>query len=950
MRPMYISRIRVSVFYFLIFLTGSFIVNGQETTPQQDERYTAAKKLITETEPLLAKGTAEARRAAIEKYQEALTLFRAIGDKTQEAAALNDIGTIYDALGEKQKALDFLNQALPLRRAADDKQGEAVTLNNTGVVYRSLGEMRKALDCYNRALQIIRSTGDRESEATMLNNLGAVYRALGELQKALDVYAQALPVWNVLKNVRGEAVTLSNLGGVYRSLGNQEKALEFYNQSLTRAREAKDRRIEGETLNNIGAAYRAISNHQRALEVFNQALEIRKSVGDRRGEAITLTNLGSVSVSLGDNQKGLEFNEQALKLYRTTGDRSGEAIALHNMGEIFFIIGEKEKPLNYFNDALALRRAVEDYQGEATTLFSIARLDREEGRLSESQNKIETVLSIVENLRSKVLSSELRASYFANVQKYYEFYISLLMSLHKQTPMKGFDSLALQASERARARSLLDLLQEANADLKQNVDAKLLSREKELLELINTKAAQQSLAYINPQRAAFAKSLGEEINGLSNEYETLQAKIKQSNPRYAELTKTQAPTLADIQTLLDKETLLLEYKLGEEKSYLWIVSQDKLETYDLPARKEIETLAKQVYELLIERNRKPEGETPIQKKSRLESAEEQLKTTSSRLSEILLAPSAQLGNKRLVIIADGTLQFIPFAALLSPKSAQTNSALSTQHSALSLANEIINLPSIAVLAQLRRDKNNLSVANRTIAVFADPVFEKDDPRIQNALQKKTEVQNSFANSLRDFDFGQTPKGLPRLFASREEANAIVSFAPRNTSIKALDFDANRERAMSDELGHYRILHFATHGLLNTTRPELSGVVLSLYDNKGNERDGFLRLNQIYNMKLSTDLVVLSACSTALGKDVKGEGLIGLTRGFMYAGANKIIASLWKVDDEATAELMKFFYQNLFQKKMSASQSLRAAQMDMQKQTRWRSPYYWSAFVLQGDWK
>ncbi len=911
-------------------------------TPQ-DEKRLAAQKLVTEAQELYAKGTAESRRKALENYQAAAAMWHVSGDKAEEAAALSDIGTVYDSLGEKQKALEFLNQALPLRREAGDRQGEATTLINLGAVYRSLGEVRKAVEYYDRSLLISRSIGDRESEASTLNNLGAAYRALGELQKALDAYAQALPLWKALSNRRGEAVTLSNLGGVYRSLGEPEKSLEFYNESLASAREAKDRRIEGETLNNIGAVHRALGNQQQALEFFNQALEIRRAVGDRRGEVITLNNLGGVAVSLAEYPKALELYQQTLKLWRVVGDRSGEASALHNIGEVFYINGEKDTALKYFSDALILRRAVEDYQGEATTLYGIARIARDTGDLSEAQREIEAVLVIVENLRSKVANPELRASYFANVQKYYEFYISLLMSLHKQTPAKNFDASALQASERARARGLLDLLQEAKVDLKQNVEAKLLAQEKTLLDLINAKAALQVQAYGNPQKAAAAKSLGVEINQLSDEYETLQAQIKRSNPRYAGLTDTQPIALADMQKSLDRQTLLLEYKLGDERSFLWHITPDKLESYELPPRAEIETLARQTYQLLIERNRRIAGETTALNQTRIAAADAQLQKSASRLNQILLAPVAsQLGNKRLVIVADGALQFIPFGVLTAPNSEQ----------ALIAANEVVTLPSIAVLAELRRLSGRVANTRASVAVFADPVFEQDDPRLQQAMKGKSGSQknSTLPQAVRDFEPEQNSSGLPRLLASREEAKTIMSFAPRSTFFSALDFEASRERATSAEVGQYRVVHFATHGLLNTTRPELSGIVLSLYDAQGNARDGFLRLNQIYNLRLSSDLVVLSACRTALGKEIKGEGLIGLTRGFMYAGAPRVIASLWKVNDEATSELMKLFYRNLLQKRLTASQALREAQVEMQKQARWRSPYYWGAFVLQGDWR
>ncbi|MGZ8847843.1 MAG: CHAT domain-containing protein, partial [Pyrinomonadaceae bacterium] len=263
-----------------------------------------------------------------------------------------------------------------------------------------------------------------------------------------------------------------------------------------------------------------------------------------------------------------------------------------------------------------------------------------------------------------------------------------------------------------------------------------------------------------------------------------------------------------------------------------------------------------------------------------------------------------------------------------------------------------SLPSIAVLAQLRHEQTGRPSPAKAVAVFADAVFESDDPRLPVAARRRVvrTSNNPLSQSQSDFDFGQIGAGLPRLLASREEAKAIAALAPAGSSFEALDFEATRERAMGAEMNHYRVLHFATHALLNTSRPQLSGVVLSLYDHKGKERDGFLRLNQIYNLRISSDLVVLSACSTALGKDVRGEGLIGLTRGFMYAGVPRVIASLWKVDDEATTELMKIFYRNLLQKQMRASEALSAAQTEMRKQSRWSAPYYWAGFTLQGDWR
>ena len=290
---------------------------------------------------------------------------------------------------------------------------------------------------------------------------------------------------------------------------------------------------------------------------------------------------------------------------------------------------------------------------------------------------------------------------------------------------------------------------------------------------------------------------------------------------------------------------------------------------------------------------------------------------------------------------------------------------------LIVEHEIVNLPSASALAVLRREIRDRQTASKAVAVLADPVFEADDPRVASYTAKAVDTgtpgsgntgisRPSVAASLRPGtelhralrDVGilrEGGPGIPRLLSSREEADAIMA-AAAGAGMKAVGFQASRATATSPELGQYRIVHFATHGLLNSEHPELSGLVLSLVDEQGKPQDGFLRLHDIYNLNLPVDLVVLSACNTGLGKEVRGEGLVGIVRGFMYAGAARVVASLWKVDDEATAELMKRFYQQMLQGGLTPAAALRAAQMEMWKQKRWHSPYYWAAFVLQGEWK
>jgi len=274
--------------------------------------------------------------------------------------------------------------------------------------------------------------------------------------------------------------------------------------------------------------------------------------------------------------------------------------------------------------------------------------------------------------------------------------------------------------------------------------------------------------------------------------------------------------------------------------------------------------------------------------------------------------------------------------------------------------EIVSLPSASSLAALRRELAGRAPAPKTVAVIADPVFEESDERIKKnggnvstpndkQAERGGAGQEVFRSAL-EVSAADAQQRLQRLIFSRREADEITALTRAGMSFKALDFKANRATALGPDLSSYRIIHFATHGLLNSLHPELSGVVLSLVDEDGRAQDGFLRLHDIYNMKLGADLVVLSACKTGLGKDIKGEGLVGLTRGFLYAGAPRVVASLWKVDDRATAELMKLFYQRMLRDGLRPAAALRRAQIDIQKQPRWAAPYYWAGFTLQGEWK
>jgi CHAT domain-containing protein len=370
----------------------------------------------------------------------------------------------------------------------------------------------------------------------------------------------------------------------------------------------------------------------------------------------------------------------------------------------------------------------------------------------------------------------------------------------------------------------------------------------------------------------------------------------------------------------------------------------------LPARSVIEKAALHAYELLVMRQSLNAGKPAEyeQRLQRIKKAEEQYWIEAVSLSRMLFSTVAEhLDKTRLVIVSDGALQYLPFTALplLDQKTSAKQTAL------LIDKYEIVNLPSASTLADLRKGSAGRQPAPKLVAVVASPVFSFDDSRLTIAGGNKDQAGDLTADLLRAWRSSGGEKSIPPLPFSEKEGREIIKLAPPQSSLLAMGFDASRSLLESQRLGQYRFIHFATHGLLNSDHPELSGLILSLYSPKGERVDGFLRMHEIYNLKLQADLIVLSACQTGIGKEIKGEGLIGLTRGFMYAGASRVVASLWKVDDAATAALMQHYYRYLLQEKMSPAAALRQAQLKtMQQNLRWRSPFYWAAFVLQGEYR
>ncbi|MEH1926587.1 CHAT domain-containing protein, partial [Nostoc sp.] len=879
----------------------------------------------------------------------------------------------------------------------------AYLLTDIADILNRQGEKQKAINTLNQALNIQRQIKTRPAEATTLLTLGDVYFSLGAYPESLNVYKQALDIWQIIGDRSHESDTLSKIADVYRKSQTYPQAMNYYQQALSVSKNTGNCRDEAFLLGRISRNYLASGDYQQAISVGNQAIALSRNLEVDEYklalEAATLHILAQVEIKQGNYSKSLESSQKARKLGRESGFREIEANVIAGTGEAYAALKQPEKAIEAYKEQLALYTQMGLPSEQAQSLYNIAKLQRQNNQLQAANTEIDRAINIIEEIRKEVVSSDLRTSFFATVQDYYQLKIDILMELHKKDPSKvcefniqdlkikdRCDALALHISERSRARGLVELLTEANVDIRKGVDPTLLAEERQLRWRIDARDKQLSeLLSKKESPAQLVTITKQQIEGLLKQQQELKTKFRNTNSEYAALKYPQPLTLPQIQQQLDQDSLLLQYSLGEERSYLWVVTPNSLNSYELPNSEKIKKAAINLNQQL---------KSPlIAGASAEEKAQAVADTTKAaqELSQLIIAPVAsKLGQKRLVIVPDGILHQIPFAVLsdltpqppsLQGKREQDKLKLPSplrrgvggevNYQPLLVNHEIINLPSVTSLATQRQQLKGRKMASKTIAVLADPVFSTDDCRVTGkapensssvsstddckVTQKATKNSSSTDIELERSALERSLKninrsGLDRLPGTRDEAEAVLKMVSPSESFRAFDFDANYNLATSKQLSQYRLLLFATHGIFDNINPELSGIAMSLVDKQGKPQKGFLRLNDIFNLDLPAELIVLSACESGLGQEVKGEGLVGLTRGLMYAGSPRVIVSLWKVNDQATSLLMQELYKQILQQDKSPAVALREAQLKLWQQPEWQNPRYWAAFTMQGEWR
>ena len=847
---------------------------------------------------------------ASKQFEDALKFLQ--NDRKAEAKVRMFGGYIAGSIGVREKAISEISEALELYQATNDKSGEALALTTLGLSYTSKGQPDEAIDLQNKAIQIFHKIGDRNNEAIANNALGQVYEQLRAYAPALVYYQTALQIFHDTGALDFEIVTIFPVASMHRALGHLDEALKLYERGLQLSRAAGKKRTEANALSEMALVYAQQHRTGETLQLYDELLNFYERINDSRGLAITL-------------------NAQ---------------------GDFFFQIGQKAEAAQSFRRALSLNEKGGDTDIQITTLYNLARAERALSHFDEALSLNQRSLEIIEQRRTDVGSPELRVSYFSGVQKNYDLGVQIRLDLDRARPGHGFAEQALVMSDQGRARLLLDLIKESEADLRKGAPNELLARDRELRGLIQ-KQSQYLVNLKMSKETVEVKEVEDELLQLNTEYQQVEAQLRDQNPRALALTRFEPISLQEIQNEIgDNNTMLLEFSLGEEASYLFVVTSNSFQYFQLPDRKTLADASIEVNKLATARQRRDPDFDSSTYQRQIEESEKLLRQKSAELSRMLFGPiAAQLRTQRLVLVTEGALQLVPFDALPVPFTEVSSDA--SPHYLLA-DHEIDQVPSIATLRVIRASEKKLhDSTDKIAAVIADPVFTRSDDRVKvssiaPAVASAAVDENRQQSGVRAFE-NLRGNGLARLTHASEEADAIAAAAPRGTTMVAKGFDATRETAMNSQLGEYQILHFATHGFLDDQHPELSGIVLTMVDKNGVEKNGVMPLHDIYSMELSAELTVLSACQTALGEDIKGEGMVGLTHSFISAGAKSVVASLWKVDDQATAALMKDMYPAMLEQGMTPAAALRAAKLRVMQDKRWAAPYYWAGFIIQGEY-
>lgn len=920
---------------------------------------TALSAELTRLHPLLAQLYYVSRDSekALTHATAAVQILTPNGDQDSLAQVLNILGNLSADRGKNQEALGQYEQALAIYQKLGNQAAQGILLVNIGERFISSGDTQTGLKYLNQALPPLQKLEDHTFEANTRNSLGRLYLFQGKLQPALDEFKLALTLATQTTQLGLQSMILTNIGNLYRLTGEQTRALTTLNQALALSKESGDRRQTAGALLTLARVHQTAQNWPLARQACDQALDLIKQVGVKQLEAEACQIIATLDDAEGKITAAQEQYQKALTIRQAINDRVGTGNTLINLAGIQIKLGNYQRALEYQKQAIDLFTQIEDTQGQVRAFMVLAQTQARIGDTETAIANLEQALSRIETLRSSIADIETRASFFTTVQGTFKLYISLLMQ-----PGNSPDAIAraFEANETSRARGLLDLLTAAQAKINVGVEPNLIAQEEFIRQKMIDQSSYLSRLFNQPrpdtQKIELVRA---EIQRLSEAFTQVEKQIRDKYTRYAELTQ---PTPISVkvlqQQILDPETTLVEYRLGEEESYAWVVTQTEIKAFRLPKQSDIEPQARAFCQAL---SFQP-GPTRDLKLANLTPLKRSLNQAGKDLSQTILRPLLPaLKTRRVLLVADGALNFVPFSALPIEQAGQPAQPRPGKTTPLRMLEryEIVNLPSASILTRLLSEPQPLPLTQKRLAIWADPVFSALDPRLSRT-QRKTQVPNPARPRNQSTTITQLDESpvwnelnkieIPRLPGTQTEVQFLKRLIPAPNLFVASGFQANRQTLMGTDLRQFQIVHLATHGYVSSEHPENSGLIFALRNEQGDKVNGFLPLAEVYQLKLNADLVVLSACETGLGKVLLGEGLVGMTRGFMYAGTRRVVVSLWAVSDRGTAALMKRFYRRMLTRQESPAAALRGAQLELMRHTRYKSPFYWAPFVIQGDYR
>ena len=909
---------------------GTILFESVEALKAEDDQETYAEDLATKSKKTTHDGTELTE--AVQTAGRSLEAWRVLGAPFSVARTHLRLGDIYFRHNDWGQARAAYREAEQLCTTLSNLRCEAEAANNVGLSALNLSDVEEALSEFEIASAGWNRLHMVFGEAVTRSNLGLLYWQTSEWQQALREYQRARDLFKRLSPL-SYARVLNNLGLVYMSMAEFDRAAAYFTHALSlRPSDKASRREAGRFQLNLGRAHMLAGRLGPALVDEQKALVTLESVQDTTGIADVYNNLGQIQLRMNRRTAARSSLDLALKLYRDLGDRRGLASALHYLGVLATQTGDLAEARSLLQQALEIQseRRLQDQAAE--TLYRLAVVEQQAHEFEEAIRGIDQAIAITESLRVRVVGEPLRRAYFANKQTYSEFLVEILMS---QRTVSDSDRLAAQAfevTERTRARALLDVLGEDRLALKVGADPGLLSRQRSVRRRLNFKSSQLAAFIQSESKRSDESVIRREIDELLSEDAEIERSLREKNPEYRSLAEPPLIGLDGVQhELLGENDVLVEYFLGERHSYAWIISRDSFRVKDLIQRDRIERLAHGVvdsFEDAQERKADPRKGA-------------QFALALKQLGEALGLPYAvDTKRNRLLIVPDGILNRVPFAALPSGTRSTDRSSVGAP---LGLQYELVQAPSASVFKVLQGRRAAVAALPRYVTAFADPVFDMTDSRV---VGTSSGAQGSSAGVK-----ASAPFELPRLPFSQLEAETIERLVPVSQRTTRRGFEATRAAFLDERTWQSSLVLASTHAFADDVQPELSSIVFSMVAKNGKAVDGLVRLYDIYDLAISSSIVVLSACETARGRqDRGGEGLVGISRGFIFSGASALLAPLNRVDAEGSATLIAGFLQGVLgPATLPPSRALLEARTRLAQSRRWKDPYYWSSFVLVSGW-